>query len=119
MNQADLGSGVQALPHDTKAELFYSQMFMIRKVEEAFLSLFSQGLLNGTVHTCMGQEACAVGVVNALDKSRDLVFSNHRGHGHFLSYTDDIGGLVAELLGRTTGACGGIGGSQNLLAASR
>lgn len=116
MNQADLASDVQASPNTTKAEVFYKQMFMIRKVEESFLSLFSQGLLNGTVHTCMGQEACAVGVVNALDKSRDIVFSNHRGHGHFLSYTDDIEGLIGELLGRTTGVSGGIGGSQNLQA---
>ena len=119
MNQADLASNVNASPQPTKEEFFYSQMLMIRKAEETFLDLFSKGLLNGTVHTCIGQEACAVGVVNALHKSKDIVVSNHRGHGHFLSYTDDIGGLVAELLGCTTGACEGIAGSQNLLAATR
>jgi TPP-dependent pyruvate/acetoin dehydrogenase alpha subunit len=92
----------------------YRQMIIIRTVEERLLSLFSEGLLNGTVHTCLGQEACAVGVVNALDRDRDILFSNHRCHGHFLAYSDNVNGLIAELMGRTTGVCGGIGGSQHL-----
>jgi TPP-dependent pyruvate/acetoin dehydrogenase alpha subunit len=89
-------------------------MATIRRVEERLLQLFSEGLLNGTVHTCIGQEACAVGVVNALSKSQDIIFSNHRGHGHFLAYCDDVEGLIGELMGRSTGVCGGIGGSQHL-----
>jgi TPP-dependent pyruvate/acetoin dehydrogenase alpha subunit len=92
----------------------YRQMVTIRLVEERLLSLFSEGALNGTVHTCLGQEACAVGVVGALDRERDIVFSNHRGHGHFLSYCDDVDGLIAELMGRSSGVCGGVGGSQHL-----
>jgi TPP-dependent pyruvate/acetoin dehydrogenase alpha subunit len=93
---------------------FYRQMYTIRRLEETLLSLFSKGLLFGTVHTCIGQEACAVGVINALDRDRDIVWSNHRGHGHFLAYCDDAEGLIAEIMGRASGVCGGIGGTQHL-----
>ena len=92
----------------------YQQMYLIRRTEETLLELFSQGLLFGTVHTCIGQEAIAVGVVNAIDKSKDVIWSNHRGHGHFLAYCDDMEGLIAEVMGKETGVCRGIGGSQHL-----
>ena len=94
----------------------YRQMYTIRRFEEAALDLFARGLLHGTVHTCIGQECCCVGVVNALDKANDIVFSNHRGHGHYLALTDDVEGLTAEILGRAGGLCGGVGGSQHLHA---
>lgn len=89
-------------------------MALIRRTEQTFFDLYAQGLLAGTVHTSIGQEACAVGVVNALDRERDVIFSSHRAHGHFLAYCDDVDGLVAELLGRSTGVCGGVGGTQHL-----
>jgi acetoin:2,6-dichlorophenolindophenol oxidoreductase subunit alpha len=92
----------------------YQQMYLIRRTEETLLDLFSQGLLFGTVHTCIGQEAIAVGVVNAIDKSKDVLWSNHRGHGHFLAYCDNIEGLIAEVMGKETGVCRGVGGSQHL-----
>jgi TPP-dependent pyruvate/acetoin dehydrogenase alpha subunit len=92
----------------------YSQLFTIRRVEETLLGLFSKGLLRGTVHTCIGQEACAVGVVGAIDKGKDIVCSNHRGHGHFIAYCDDVEGLIYEVMGRPEGVCGGYGGSQHL-----
>lgn len=92
----------------------YKQMYTIRKVEEALLELFTKGLLFGTVHTSIGQEACAVGVVNAMDKDKDVIWSNHRGHGHFLAYCDDVEGLIAEIMGKSTGVCAGIGGSQHI-----
>jgi 2-oxoisovalerate dehydrogenase E1 component len=90
------------------------RMLLIRTVEQRLLSLFSEGKLFGTTHTCIGQEACAVAVVGALERERDIVFSTHRCHGHFLMYTDDPHALVAEIMGRQTGACGGRGGSQHL-----
>lgn len=93
---------------------FYQQMMLIRLVEERLLELFSQGLLFGTTHTSMGQEANAVGVLNALDRNRDIVWSNHRCHGHFIAYSGEIEGLIAEIMGRVTGVCGGRGGSQHL-----
>ena len=87
---------------------------MIRRVEEALLDLFSAGKLVGTTHTCIGQEADAVGVASALEPERDVVFSNHRCHGHYLAFTGDLEGLLAEVMGRATGVCGGKGGSQHL-----
>lgn len=96
------------------AREFYSGMYLIRTVESSLLELFERGELTGTVHTCIGQEACAVGVVGALDAERDLVFSNHRAHGHYIAYCDDVEGLIAEIMGRSAGVCGGIGGSQHL-----
>lgn len=89
-------------------------MFLIRCFEEQLLKLFAQGQLMGTTHTCIGQEPCAVGVIEAIDGSRDIVLSNHRGHGHFLAYCDDVEGLLNEVCGRPGGVCGGIGGSQHL-----
>jgi 2-oxoisovalerate dehydrogenase E1 component len=85
----------------------------IRKVEEKFLELFSLGKLNGTVHTCVGQEFSAVAFAGQL-KKKDFVFSNHRCHGHYISFTQDVRGLLAELLGKKTGASGGVGSSQHL-----
>jgi TPP-dependent pyruvate/acetoin dehydrogenase alpha subunit len=93
---------------------FYAQMTLIRQTEEAFFDLYARGLMAGTVHTSIGQEACAVGMVASLDKARDVIFSSHRAHGHFLAYCEDVEGLVAELLGRRTGVVGGIGGTQHL-----
>lgn len=95
-------------------EAFYTQMQLIRRTEQTFFDLYGRGLMTGTVHTSIGQEACAVGVVNALDRERDVIFSSHRAHGHFLAYCDNVEGLVAELLGRRSGVVGGIGGTQHL-----
>jgi TPP-dependent pyruvate/acetoin dehydrogenase alpha subunit len=89
-------------------------MYTIRKVEQNLLDLFAQGYITGTVHTSMGQEACDVGVINALDRSKDILFSNHRAHGQFLAYCDDVEGLIAEIMGKETGVCMGIGGSQHI-----
>lgn len=107
------------LPHQQNEtrdipEEFYRQMYTIRKVEQNLLDLFAQGYITGTVHTSMGQEACDVGVVNALDRSKDIIFSNHRAHGQFLAYCDDVEGLIAEIMGKETGVCMGIGGSQHI-----
>jgi TPP-dependent pyruvate/acetoin dehydrogenase alpha subunit len=93
---------------------FYRQMYTIRRLEETLLALYSQGALFGTIHTCIGQEACAVGVVNALDRQRDIVWSNHRSHGHFIAYCDAVEALIAEIMGKATGVCGGVGGTQHL-----
>src|SRR6202046_737242 len=85
----------------------------IRKIEEKFLELFSLGKLNGTVHTCVGQELSALAFAGQL-KKKDFVFSNHRCHGHYIAFTGDTRGLMAELLGKRSGICGGIGSSQHL-----
>ena len=89
------------------------QALTIRTVEEKFLSLFSEGKLNGTVHTCVGQEFSALAFAGQL-KKHDFVFSNHRCHGHYIAFTNDVRGLLAELLGKASGTSGGIGSSQHL-----
>lgn len=91
----------------------YQQMVGIRIFEEKLLSLFDQGLLSGTTHTYIGQEANAVAVMNCL-QGGDIVFSNHRCHGHYLARFDDPEGLLAEIMGKESGICGGRGGSQHL-----
>jgi TPP-dependent pyruvate/acetoin dehydrogenase alpha subunit len=95
---------------------FHRRMYGIRRFEETLLEMFSQGLLVGTTHTCIGQEANAVGVIAHLDNERDIVVSNHRCHGHFLAFTADRLGLLAEVMGRVDGVSGGRGGSQHLCA---
>jgi TPP-dependent pyruvate/acetoin dehydrogenase alpha subunit len=92
----------------------YEQMYTIRRFEETLLDLFSQGKLTGTTHTYIGQEADAVGVIAHLEPERDVVFSNHRCHGHYIAFTGDLFGLLSEVMGRSTGTCGGKGGSQHL-----
>ena len=98
---------------ETKYELL-RKMLQIRETESSLLNLYGKGLLAGTVHTSIGQEACAVGVVSQLDRSLDILYSSHRGHGHFLAYCGNIRGLVAEIFGRRDGVCGGLGGSQHI-----
>lgn len=95
-------------------ESLYAFGHLIRLTEQLILDLFSQGLVSGTTHTCLGQEFCQMGVVRALDHSNDVVLSNHRNHGHFLTYSGDFLGLVGEVMGREAGVCGGVGGSQHI-----
>lgn len=97
----------------THREKFYRQMRLIRDFEERLLALFEDGVLTGTTHACIGQEADAVGVINHL-RAGDVVFSNHRCHGHFLVYGDRPDLLAAEIMGRATGLVGGRGGSQHI-----
>ncbi len=89
---------------------------LLRTVEETLLRLFAEGKVAGTTHTCIGQEMSAIALADSLDRQRDIIFSNHRCHGHYLAWTDDVEGLIAEVMGRKTGVCGGIGGSQHLCA---
>lgn len=104
----------RSLNRTGRLKAHFEEMALIRAVEQALLDLFSQGLLRGTVHTCLGQEAIASGVVGVLNKDIDAICSNHRGHGHYLAYCGDVEGLIAEIMGRPDGVCGGIGGSQHL-----
>ncbi|OGR48116.1 MAG: hypothetical protein A2X40_06425 [Elusimicrobia bacterium GWC2_65_9] len=91
----------------------YRQMFLIRSMETSLLDLFGRGEVSGTVHTCVGQELSGLAVARTLRKG-DLVFSNHRCHGHFIARTGDVEGLVAEVMGKRSGVCAGRGGSQHI-----
>ncbi len=88
-------------------------MHLIRAYEEALVALQRQGA-PGTC-TSVGQEACAVGVVDALDV-RDRILTNHRSAGHLIARGADPDRLVAEVLGRVDGYCGGRSGSLHISA---
>lgn len=92
---------------------YFKEAILIREVENSFLELFSQGKLNGTVHTCVGQELSAVAIGSNLKKD-DWITSNHRCHGHFISKTKLWKPLIDELRGLSSGVCKGIGSSQHL-----
>jgi 2-oxoisovalerate dehydrogenase E1 component len=92
----------------------YGYGHLIRSTEQLILDLFGRGLLSGTTHTCLGQELSQMSVVRALNDPDDAVLSNHRNHGHFMTYSGDFLGLVAEIMGRKAGVCGGYGGSQHI-----
>ncbi len=91
----------------------YKAARLIRDFEQLLLKLFSEGKLNGTVHTCVGQEIIPV-VLKENTIKEDIYISNHRGHGHYISKTGDVKGLLFELLGKKGGCSGGFGGSQHL-----
>jgi len=94
-------------------QILYERMFTIRVFEERLLELFKDGKIFGTTHTCLGQEAIPLSIMEHL-KSDDLVFSGHRCHGHFLARFNDPRSLLAEMMGRTESICSGRGGSQHL-----
>ena len=112
---AEADARLVGAPGEPRAERLYRRMRFIRRFEESLLGLFERGLLNGTTHACIGQEADAVAIMEHLGDD-DHVFSNHRCHGHFLARTGDALGLMAEIMGKPEGVCGGIGGSQHLCA---
>lgn len=91
----------------------YALMHQIRTVEQLLLEYFGQGLLRGTTHTYVGQEAIAVSALSHLE-NQDIVISNHRSHGHFISYSKDYKMLIKEIIGLNDGVCSGLGGSQHL-----
>ncbi|GAA2393640.1 thiamine pyrophosphate-dependent dehydrogenase E1 component subunit alpha [Dactylosporangium salmoneum] len=95
------------------ADADLESLLLIRYFERRLLELFSAGLLHGTTHTCLGQEYVPV-AISGLLAGADHVFSNHRGHGHYLARFADPEGLLAEIMGREGGVCHGVGGSQHL-----
>ncbi|MFO7936210.1 MAG: thiamine pyrophosphate-dependent dehydrogenase E1 component subunit alpha [Kiritimatiellia bacterium] len=91
----------------------YKTMLLIRCFETKINSLFSKGLVYGTTHLCIGQEASAAATGLALRKG-DYVVGNHRSHGHALAKGLEPQGLMSEMLGRVSGYCRGLGGSQHV-----
>lgn len=102
-------------PGERREARLYRRMRFIRRFEERLLGLFEEGVLNGTTHACIGQEADAVALMEHVEDG-DHVFSNHRCHGHYLARTGDALGLLAEIMGKRAGVCAGIGGSQHIAA---
>ncbi|MDP8229919.1 MAG: thiamine pyrophosphate-dependent dehydrogenase E1 component subunit alpha [Candidatus Gorgyraea atricola] len=91
----------------------FETMLKIRMVEEKIIELYPDQEIKCPVHLCIGQEAIAAGVCANLKKT-DYVFSNHRGHGHYIANGGDLNEFMAELYGRVTGCSKGKGGSMHL-----
>jgi 2-oxoisovalerate dehydrogenase E1 component len=96
-------------------ERFLRDLIRIRRFDERTIELFHAGVIKGTAHSCVGQEAIAVGACAAL-REQDYVVSHHRGHGHCIAKGADTTRMMAELMGRSTGYCGGLGGSMHIAA---
>ena len=92
---------------------FLTDMIAIRKVEQKLALERENGTIGGPVHLGVGQEAIAVGVSSCL-QSADRVFGAHRSHSHLLAMNPDFYKLFAEILGKETGFCHGMGGSMHL-----
>jgi len=90
----------------------YEQLLLIRAYENAIVQGSTDGRIPGTC-TSVGQEAAAVGAINALDGA-DLILTNHRSAGHLLARGADPGRLLAEVMGRRDGYCKGRSGSLHI-----
>jgi len=84
------------------------KMVLIRKFEEGAEESYTRGLIHGTMHLSIGQEACM-----ALT-DEDKITSTHRGHGHCIAKGADVGKMFAEFFGKETGYCRGRGGSMHI-----
>ncbi|MEM8786783.1 MAG: thiamine pyrophosphate-dependent dehydrogenase E1 component subunit alpha [Pseudomonadota bacterium] len=89
------------------------QMFLIRKFEEGAEAAYMRGLIHGTMHLSIGQEASAVGACIGLSAA-DKITSTHRGHGHCIAKGADVARMFAEFFGKETGYCRGRGGSMHI-----
>lgn len=99
---------------DRYNNLFY-QSLRIRMVEERIIKLYPSDKIQSPVHLSIGQEAVAVGVCNSL-ATTDLLFGTYRSHAFYLAKGGDMRRMFAELYGKSTGCCGGKGGSMHLAA---
>ena len=99
--------------HATTARTTLRGMWAVRLFEEGVDSLFARGLMHGTMHLSIGQEASAIGACAAL-KPTDFITSTHRGHGHCIGKGADLTKMMAELLAKQTGYCRGRGGSMHI-----
>ncbi len=113
-------AGTEAPPRIESARLIamLERMLLIRRIEERLGEEFKAGNLPGGVHLYIGQEGIAVGVCAHLTDA-DWIASTHRGHGHFLAKGGDPNAMVAEIYGRKTGICRGMGGSMHVADVSK
>ncbi len=103
---------MEDLPRDVKIEML-KKMYLIRAFENEAERLYMRGLVHGTMHLSVGEEAVAVGTIYALSQD-DYITSTHRGHGHMIAKGGNIDRMFAEFLGKETGYCKGRGGSMHI-----
>lgn len=110
----DLGKsahGNRLSPQDLRDAL--QVMLRIRRFEVRAKELFLAGIIKGTAHSSVGQEAIAAGACRALEPD-DFLLTHHRGHGHTIAKGADTRRMFAELMGKAEGYCGGLGGSMHI-----
>jgi len=96
-------------------ESLYTTMVRIRRFDEKTTKLFSAGLVKGTAHSYVGEEAVAAGACANL-REGDYIVGTHRGHGHCIAKGARVDRMMAELMGRADGYCRGLGGSMHIAA---
>ena len=89
------------------------KMYLIRRFEEGAEDAYTRGLIHGTMHLSIGQEASALGICMPLNPD-DQITSTHRGHGHCIAKGATVDRMFAEFFGKTTGYCKGRGGSMHI-----
>src|SRR3990170_170504 len=96
-------------------ESLYTTMVKIRRFDEKTAELFNTGLVKGTAHSYVGEEAVAAAACANL-REDDYIVGTHRGHGHCIAKGARVDRMMAELMGRETGYCRGLGGSMHIAA---
>ena len=107
-----LSSPRAALGRESARSLL-EKMYLIRFFEERVKRLYTEGRVGGPLHLYLGEEAVAAGVCEVL-REDDYITSTHRGHGHCIAKGADPKYMMAEILGKETGYCGGRGGSMHI-----
>lgn len=102
------------IPDAAKLKQMLLDMIRIRTCENRILDLFQKGLMFGLGHLSVGEEACPVGVIAALQDT-DYIVSNHRGHGHAIAKGSSMRKIIAELMGKKDGCNKGMGGSLHIV----
>ncbi|MGH7758631.1 MAG: pyruvate dehydrogenase (acetyl-transferring) E1 component subunit alpha [Candidatus Dormibacteria bacterium] len=114
-------AGTDALPQGltpARCRRMYRQMVQIRRFEEHAAEAYAQAKVGGFLHLYIGEEAVAVGAINAV-REDDHILAHYRDHGYALTRGCDPKACMAELFGREDGLCHGRGGSMHLADASR
>ena len=96
-------------------ESLYTTMVKIRRFDERTAELFIEGLVKGTAHSYVGEEAVAAAACANL-REDDYIVGTHRGHGHCIAKGARVDRMMAELMGRVDGYCRGLGGSMHIAA---
>jgi TPP-dependent pyruvate/acetoin dehydrogenase alpha subunit len=100
-------------PNAEQSLALFERMLLIRRMEERLRTLAKEGALPGAVHLYIGQEGIAPAVCAQL-RETDWITGTHRGHGHFLAKGGDPKAMMAEIYGKRTGICKGMGGSMHV-----
>lgn len=101
------------IPRDLKLRML-REMLEIRYFEEKVKELFMEAQIRGSMHVSIGEEATGAGACLAV-REDDLMTSTHRGHGHCLAKGIGLNEMMAEILGKASGCCGGRGGSMHMM----